>query len=388
MEADGISKILARLDSLDAIAIEIKKLSNIEHTIQSMNNAMMEYKNDLQILSNELGEACEEIVVLKSRLDLAESENDRLKSKIDRLESKENSDVLLIFGLPEQKGEDCYKTAKDYFGSLSLGDLVLRSSYRRGKFNPAYKHPRPLVVKFLCEQDKTAVLKSQNKGRKGIYVKADLSPKAACVQAKKSAIRPIFKFLKTKNDNTVMMGDQIKFKGTNYSIRDLHKIPEDLKELGFLESESHVLFAGETCPLSNLYHCSIKCDGIDFNSAEQCFQYEKCLTRGRKDLAKDIMNVKTSREAMILSKNEQCPKDWTHNIGLPIMRKIVKLKFEQVEEFRQLIMQFKDKNFAEATFNRFWGIGVPFTRDMSVNPQDWQGENRLGEILSALANEQ
>ena len=184
MEADGISKILARLDSLDAIAIEIKKLSNIEHTIQSMNNAMMEYKNDLQILSNELGEACEEIVVLKSRLDLAESENDRLKSKIDRLESKENSDVLLIFGLPEQKGEDCYKTAKDYFGSLSLGDLVLRSSYRRGKFNPAYKHPRPLVVKFLCEQDKTTVIKSQNKGRKATYVKAYLSPKAACVQAK------------------------------------------------------------------------------------------------------------------------------------------------------------------------------------------------------------
>ena len=62
------------------------------------------------------------------------------------------------------------------------------------------------------------------------------------------------------------------------------------------------------------------------------------------------------------------------------------LKFHQVDVFKHLITAFKGKQLVEATFNDFWGIGVHFSRDMEVNPKQWQGENVLGEILTTMAN--
>ena len=97
--------------------------------------------------------------------------------------------------------------------------------------------------------------------------------------------------------------------------------------------------------------------------------------------------METSREAMTLAKNVRCNREWINNVGKQIMRKVTQLKFEQVDEFKNMILAYKDKQFVEASWNNTWGIGVPFSQDMDINPQAWRGENLFGDILTSLAGD-
>ena len=68
-----------------------------------------------------------------------------------------------------------------------------------------------------------------------------------------------------------------------------------------------------------------------------------------------------------------------------VMKRIVKLKYDQVPEFKELVDANKGKSFVEATRNPKWGIGLPFTSELIYQEMNWKGQNLMGKIITELA---
>ena len=123
-------------------------------------------------------------------------------------------------------------------------------------------HPRKktqtFANNFVCHQDQLTVLWKHTSSAKGVFVKEDISPHVALQEINKSAIHLIFRLLKSQDATTVMVGERIRYEGTFVSMHDSAMISVDVTSIGLKVIEGRVLFAGEPCPLSILYHCKLK----------------------------------------------------------------------------------------------------------------------------------
>ena len=65
--------------------------------------------------------------------------------------------------------------------------------------------------------------------------------------------------------------------GTTYKVDDIPNLPPDLAAHKAVEksNESHIVFAGDLSPYSNLHRSPFTIDGQMFHNAEQWIQYQK-----------------------------------------------------------------------------------------------------------------
>ena len=144
------------------------------------------------------------------------------------------------------------------------------------------------------------------------------------------------------------------------------------------------IFRGKTNPLSNFYPVDLMVEEITFTSVEQLYQYTKASFHGRDDLAEKILKSTTPRSAQVIGDSiNEVSDDWDGECS-NIMKRLLALKFQESEDFRNKIEDTGNKIIVEGTSNTTWGSGLSPSLTASTRIDDWPGSNRLGFMLMEL----
>ena len=138
--------------------------------------------------------------------------------------------------------------------------------------------------------------------------------------------------------------------------------------------DSHAIidFRGEFEYLSNFYPCEIEFNGITYKSAEAAFQAQKCVNESDREKFKDLAPGK----AKSLGEGIELRKDW-EKVKVDIMREVVRAKFSQNEDIKELLLSTGDRGIIEVNLwkDKFWGVSRG------------TGKNWLGRILMEIRDE-
>lgn len=149
--------------------------------------------------------------------------------------------------------------------------------------------------------------------------------------------------------------------------------------LSISESNTSIKVRGENDILSNFYPCKVTDEqGTEFRSAEHFYQFKKAVFFGRLNLAEDIKNSVDARSAIRLSKQigrSHLSNVW-YSTKLEIMKKILVLKFNQVAQFRDTLLNTEKAILIHDVPHGFWGSG-----------RQGHGENHFGNMLMQIRSE-
>lgn len=101
----------------------------------------------------------EEILHLKNEKQKMSAQIVRMEEKLRDLEQYSHKNSLIIYGVPEDKGENIYHVMRRLAGALHFPDWssgLVDAVHRMGKSTGST--PRPIIVKFVRRQDKEEFL--------------------------------------------------------------------------------------------------------------------------------------------------------------------------------------------------------------------------------------
>ena len=146
-------------------------------------------------------------------------------------------------------------------------------------------------------------------------------------------------------------------------------------------------FGGKTDVLSNFYPCQIEVYGIRFPSAEHAYQYSKAMMCEREDIAANIYDASTAWKAKQLSHRLMTTQRWETE-KFSIMEDIIRAKSYHVKEFHDILLKSEDALIVEAVpGNLIWSCGLSKKDAVWYHPDDWPGQNRLGQIHMLIRSE-
>lgn len=132
-------------------------------------------------------------------------------------------------------------------------------------------------------------------------------------------------------------------------------------------------FVGENRFLSNFYPVLVEFDGILYPTAEHAYQAQKAMTRS---LKVRISCLNTPGQAKRYARRLIIRYDW-NKVRIPIMRKILFVKFRQNPECLDLLFKTGNAELIEGNTwgDTFWGV------------YEGQGKNMLGRLLMNVRSE-
>ena len=131
------------------------------------------------------------------------------------------------------------------------------------------------------------------------------------------------------------------------------------------------IFREEYGFLSNFYPVPVLFDGVLYANNEAAYQAQKC----EKPEDRLAFAQLSADEAKRMGRKATLRSDW-EDVKIPLMKAIVRAKFEQHPDLAARLMETVDKPLSEGNYWRdlFWGV------DMRTG----EGRNELGRILMAL----
>ena len=185
------------------------------------------------------------------------------------------------------------------------------------------------------------------------------------------------------------MLNKLIIQGSAYTTDNLSDIPLDTTTLGITTTDSHILFNGRYSPYSNffsrpdLFHDDQ--DDIAYCSTEQFYQHAKAKHLGNDSVAAEILaetdpaTIKHLGEALTGSRDE-----WVETCR-DVMQQGITLKFQQNADLLAHMQSSGSKIHVECNqYDQYWGIGLARTDPQSQDPDQWKGENILGNILDTV----
>lgn len=310
---------------------------------------------------------------------------------INDLKSRRNN--IIIDQLGELENEDVPTRLNTIFqNTLSEADyenVVIVKAYRMGN-RTANTRCRKIMLELssplgrdICLQQAIKITKSGNDGRP-FYINEDM---AEDMKRKKMDLYRYIKYLEKRKHTVVKVGEDLLIDGIYHKASNFNNLPKGdrLMDSRTLCSGDSIAFQSEHSPLSNLFPCNIKFEGLAYNSAEQCYQHLRAVHHNKTQLARDIMATINPYDIMAQSKEITDNEDWIRT-RLTTMEKIVRTKADQVPLFHDYLKSTSNYRLIENTWNSFWGSACSFD-SKAVWERSFRGLNHFGRILERVRSE-
>ena len=138
-------------------------------------------------------------------------------------------------------------------------------------------------------------------------------------------------------------------------------------------------FISGKCFLSNFFKCTVRYNGFEYKSSEQCWQAQKAL------ICKDpiaMAEIKISKEPIDAKRAGDRIVENEHwkRIKIEKMIDILQHKFRQNPELYFMLINTRPYDLIEASLDGFWGAHCKLYSTALQNGT-WSGQNILGRIL-------
>ena len=176
----------------------------------------------------------------------------------------------------------------------------------------------------------------------------------------------------------------------SHIVDDIANLPSDLAAFKAAEksNDTHLVFAGDLSPYSNLYLSPFNINSQDFHSAEQWIQYQKALMFGDSVSANNILKADTLLECKRLSyKIHGVDKERWQNDRYEVCYDGIHEKFVQNTPLLQLLKTTAPKTLAEATTDRLGGTGVALRDTCALHTDKWHSEGWLSRMLMNIRDD-
>lgn len=180
-----------------------------------------------------------------------------------------------------------------------------------------------------------------------------------------------------------------------FCVLDLKSEQEGIEELCRIQkgSKKFILFHKENekpygC-FSNWYRCDFEVEGIRYSSTEQYMMAKKALLCNDLETYEQIMHTTSPAVCKRLGRKVKNFDDRKWNEARwSIVHHAIKAKFSQNEDLQKILLQTNGQIIAEAApRDLIWGIGMGASEDGADNPENWKGQNFLGQILMQVRKE-
>lgn len=381
-------------------------------------NSLSEFKNDLESLKEKQAQIANLIKEVQESINFSSDPNvqevpyntkstdlklEKLVSWADRMQTQlnyntaniESLDVnrrksnLIMEGFEELPQEDLKERVLQFLTHFVpfFHPSWLSITYRLGKFSDSF-YPRKVLLSFISLEAKEHVLSQAGViARAGfpgkrIFINEDISEET---KRKRADIRKYAAFLGEKGIPATQKGDGIVINDCFHTLEDLKHMPNGLS---LKDSRTHIkgkywAFQSVYSPLSNLYPCRIKRNGIQYASAEHAYQHAKAVENRDYIRARAILAQPSSHEALSIAKGIKTDSLWLENRQLLVMEEILRLKKEQCPEFASELADSANHILVEYTRSHFWGSGS--TTDLDhIATGAYRGLNHLGRLLAKI----
>ena len=263
----------------------------------------------------------EENAVLKAHVVTQNQQNSILYDRMIELEDYSRRENLIICGIKESQGENCFMVIQKFFQHLGFEHIFIQRCHRVGMRHN--RGERDILVRLLHFQEKMMIMKCRSKLPSGIYINDDHSPET---KRKINVLRLVYKEAKKIDPTTTLAKDKLYFRKKQYTMKNLHSIPINTEKLSTKYSQDTIAFAGRFSPLSNLAPCSIDIDGRTYPSSEHYYQHTKCLAAGNIRAAAMLLSSDPMK-AMEAGSVAKQPTESTLKEGAMIMERVLHSKF-------------------------------------------------------------
>jgi ribA/ribD-fused uncharacterized protein len=315
---------------------------------------------------------------------------------------------LRFNGFPEYVQEDqqhqpkyestemCEKLVQDFLGEfLDIRPVAIERCHRLGPKNN--RSGRPIIVKFSQYKEREYVWQSKKhlKGKDtNIIIHEDFPPEVA---ARVKIMMPIFlRAIELKRENqrikwsVRLVADTLYLAGSKYTVENLSHLPPILQPENvatrYDENTNTLCFWGENAVWSNFYNSEFQEEGIVFNCVEQYYCAGKAKQFEDPNALQAIMKEKNPAIQKGIKVKNFNTEDWLETAS-EVMKRGVKLKFEQNSVLREKLLKTGKDELVEASKNdNYWGIGISLKDPKLMHRSLW-GKNNLGLILQAVRRE-
>lgn len=195
--------------------------------------------------------------------------------------------------------------------------------------------------------------------KKNVFLNEDLPGK---VNAYRADMRCLVNHAKSKNVNAKLLGNKVSIDNKVYSHKDIDKLPDGLRmsDAKMVDTVKGIAFQSKHAFLSNFFPCKIKHNGIQFESSEHAYQYSRATFFGFHTTAENARRASKAEEAKRACSNLPSSKEW--DMAKPkTMKDIICAKFAQNLDLQHRLLQTGDRPLLEATYDSYWGCGLPLT---------------------------
>lgn len=138
--------------------------------------------------------------------------------------------------------------------------------------------------------------------------------------------------------------------------------------------------------MSNWYKSEFVLHGLTFNCAEQYMMYSKAMVFDDTYHAQKIMETKSQAKQKGYGRKVRNYNDdvWSE-VRVEVVYDALMAKFRQNDDIREQLLSTGDLHLVEASpYDQIWGIGMDEDDPDATNPEKWDGDNLLGEVLMVV----
>ena len=327
---------------------------------------------------------------------ILKEENIALKEKLLDLEYRQRRNNLLFDGLPESVKEtdaNCYEKVKAALGNISELDPNNIWIDRCHRLGPKSNKNKQIICCFSYYSDVSKILADRKNLPKGVYVNEDLPEDWS---DRRRVLKPIYNLAKAKISDKKLVHwskDKLVIRDKEYTVAPISNLVDLTDEFNLASTcerqNSEVLaFQGIHSIFSNFHPTNFVVGSTSYVNMEQFIQAQKAVLFDDDTTHRKIMLTKSPYKAKRLGKKVRKFDDtkWKQNLKENTYTGL-KAKFLQNGALVDLLLSTKNMQIVEATYDRYWGTGVPLKSHQVLDQQSWYNTGLMCELYQRLRAE-